>query len=270
MKESLFLMWVGMKKRFIFSLITVFVLSLGIYYLYAKDRDAAYPRNWQGALSGRLNFRDLGQSLNQCLQQDVFEEGLIFRANKNFTGWSCNQIQNPKTIYSLNYDPEKPQQYFCEEDNGQILVGKHFNETFVIKDIIDLKNWEDPEFKDTMCTFLQDTVADLANRRKFLYHCDAGRDRTGALSAILAMIAAEEQNLDRTEVINAIECDYRKTSTLEEEKKGLMKTFLTHMQSQGGVSHFVETTCRIPKQTLVDASAAFVKKSPSSRMMSSR
>lgn len=87
------------KKVTISILVFVFILAMisgGIFYLYKRDKSKHEPKLWIGLFDYRLNFRDVGQSLNQCLNKEVFNTGLVFRSNKYFSGWSCDKIQNPK------------------------------------------------------------------------------------------------------------------------------------------------------------------------------
>ena len=138
----------------------------------------------------------MGQSLNQCLNKDVFNTGMVYRSNRYFSGWSCDKIHNPDKIYSLDYSPWNPHAYYCEQSNGGRLIGFHPNTTFEISDIEKLSNWQKPEFKNAMCVFFKDTLDDLINHKSFLYHCDMGRDRTGAYTAMLTMMLAEQKSFN--------------------------------------------------------------------------
>jgi hypothetical protein len=60
-------------------------------------------------------------------------------------------------------------------------------------------------------------------------------------------------------MINAIECDYEKTSALEKHKIGRMKEFMLEMQSKGGVSKFIEAECNIKPEILSKAADQFIK-----------
>lgn len=235
----------------------VFLLSYSIYWF---DKKKYEPKLWIGLFDYRLNFRDVGESLNQCLNQKVFQPGLVFRSNKYFSGWSCDKIQNPQKIYSLNYSINEPHSYFCERSDGSKLSGIHPNTTFEISDIENFENWKRPEFKSTMCTFFKETLHDLVLGTSFLFHCDVGRDRTGAFAAMLAMALAEQKNLPHEKIVDAIECDYEKTRSLESFKKGKMKQFLNETKaSQQGVSTFLEKECDINKELLSEAASRFIR-----------
>jgi hypothetical protein len=60
-------------------------------------------------------------------------------------------------------------------------------------------------------------------------------------------------------MINAIECDYEKTSALEKHKIGRMKNFLNDMSAKGGVSNFIINECKINSETIFQAASQFVK-----------
>ncbi len=251
------------KKKIIFIISTILVIlafiAAGIGYIYKKDKSKYEPKLWIGIFDYRLNFRDVGQSLNQCLNKEIFNIGLMYRSNKYFSGWSCDKIKNPKKIYSLNYSPWDPHSYYCEKSDGTHLNGLHSNTTFEISDIENLNNWKRPEFKESMCTFFKETIDDLAHRNSFLFHCDVGRDRTGTFSAMMSMMMLEQKNLSNKEMIDAIECDYEKTSSLEYHKIGKMRDFINEMQAKGGVSKFIENECKINSETILQAAIQFIK-----------
>lgn len=250
------------KKILIILIVVAFVLAsiaAIIGYVYKRDKSKYEPKLWIGLFDYRLNFRDVGQSLNGCLNKEVFNTGLMYRSNKYFSGWSCEKIQNPKKIYSLNFSPWNPHSYYCEKNDGTRMYGIHPNTTFEISDIEKLENWQRPEFKSSMCIFFRESIQDLIQKTPFLFHCDVGRDRTGAFAAMMSMIMLEQKNLSNDEMINAIECDYEKTSALEKDKFGRMKDFMKEMQSKGGVSKFIESECTINKETLRQAANQFIK-----------
>lgn len=250
-----------MKKKLIFFLVSVLLLislSFFYFYFYKRDKNKFEPRLWIGFFDYRLNFRDVGESLNQCMGKNIFQTQKIYRSNRYFSGWSCNKINNPDKIYSLNYSPWNPHAYYCEQNNGTRLIGYHPNTTFEISDIENLSNWQRPEFKNTMCIFFKDMLNDLIENKSFLYHCDIGRDRTGTYTAMLSMMLAEQKFYGNKELINAIECDYEKTSSLEKDKIGRMKNFLLDMEKNGGVSKFIENQCGIEKQALKAAADKFI------------
>ncbi len=87
-----------------------------------------------------------------------------------------------------------------------------------------------------------------------LIHCDAGRDRTGAISALLIAMATEKARLLDERMINAIECDYRKTESLIEDKYGRMSNFIRNLINGGGVNEFLIQKCNLPTNIISKAS----------------
>lgn len=244
-----------MKKKILILFAFLATIFFLLNHFYKKDKNKFEPKLWIGLLDYRLNFRDVGESLNQCLKKKVFHTHLVYRSNRYFSGWSCDKIQNPDKIYSLNFSPWNPHAYYCEKKDGSRLIGFHPNTTFEISNIEDLTNWQRPEFKETMCVFFKDALNDLIYHKSFLYHCDIGRDRTGAFTALLTMLLAEQKKFPKNTIIDGIECDYEKTSALEKEKVGRMRNFLREMEAKGGVSLFIEKQCSIAKpifQTAAD------------------
>lgn len=110
-----------------------------------------------------------------------------------------------------------------------------------------------------MCSFFKETINDIINKDSFLFHCDVGRDRTGTFAAMFTMMMAEQKNVVNKDLINAIECDYEKTSALEKFKKGRMKEFMEEMQAKGGVSKFIQNECGVSKASLLNAANHFIK-----------
>jgi hypothetical protein len=247
------------KGLLILAIITFTLLIIFVVVFYKHDRNKYEPRLWIGFFDYRLNFRDVGESLNKCLNQNIFQSKKIYRSNRYFSGWSCNKIGNPDKIYSLNYSPWNPHSYYCKKPDNKNLFGFHPNTSFEISDIEILENWNKPEFKNTMCIFFKETFNDLINHNSFLYHCDMGRDRTGAFTAMLTMSLAEANNYPVSPMQDAIECDYQKTHSLEKNKIGKMKHFLIQMENQGGVSRFLEQTCGIDKMQIKNAARNFFK-----------
>jgi hypothetical protein len=239
----------------LFFLCLIFLLGL---FVYEKDKNKYEPRLWIGIFDYRLNFRDVGESLNSCLKESVFKTNKIYRSNRYFSGWSCQKINNPDKIYSLNFSPWNPHSYYCINTSEHKLHGFHPNWSFEISDIENLQNWENPDYKNTMCQFIQNNLNDLIQHKSFLYHCDMGRDRTGAYTALLTMLLAEQKSYAKTKMEEAIECDYEKTPSLEKEKVGRMKTFLYSLESRGGVSLFVQTQCNIAPELIKKAASEFL------------
>lgn len=236
------------------------VLILQINRAAYINRIATHPEPvfLEGILQYRLNFRDVGESLNKCLNRKKFVTNRIFRSNKFFSGWSCDKINNPDNIYSFNYNPKNPQKYFCMDKNSEKKFGISFNKNFIINDISNLNLWHQTEYKETMCTYFLYALQDLAQNHSFLLHCDAGRDRTGDFIAILVYILLEERHLNTVEAINALECDYEKTSSLELKQIGHIKNFLTNIKNKKDLKKFIQSQCNISNELITKASQNFI------------
>ena len=104
---------------------------------------------WDG-FGGRINYRDIGHSVNNCLKREglepLFREGLLGRSNHKFSGFSCGRLGNPDVIYSFNYEPKKGREFFCLDDNSKngskYNIGRHFNGTYVLNDLEFEKTWQ--------------------------------------------------------------------------------------------------------------------------------
>ena len=213
-------------------------------------RDGGPPLavRWEGFYHD-MNFRDIGTSINQCLGKKIFREGLLFRSAGWFSGWNCEKVGNPQVIYSLNYSPEKKERYFCQSEDGKV-IGRYFNPEIKLNNLESLRSWVDEETRIAVCGFLKDIFISILDERKTLLHCDAGRDRTGTLSALLVALVAEESGRLDSEMLDAIECDYRKTKSLTPDKYGRMKDFIQSLQAMGGVSTYIEQTCNISPEII--------------------
>ena len=95
---------------------------------------------------------------------------------------------------------------------------------------------------------------DIIAEKKVLIHCDAGRDRSGAISALLIAMASEKAGLLDERMISAIECDYRKTESLVEDKYGRMSNFVRELIARGGVDEFLIQQCNLPTNIISKAS----------------
>lgn len=248
------------KKTKMILLISFFLVVLGFASKakYDHDKNQYHPKLWIGFFDYRINFRDLGKSLNQCMGKELFRTGVIYRSNKYFSGWSCDKIGSPDFIYSLNFNPREPHEYYCIRKDQSLLKGRHFNTHFEISDIENLENWKKTEFKKSMCDFFRNTITDINQKHSLLFHCDVGRDRTGAFAAMLSVALAEQKNLVNKDFIHAVECDYEKTSALEKDKFGKMNQFILDFEEHGGVSQFLETQCQISPADLLQAADHFI------------
>ena len=200
-----------------------------------------------------MNHRDLGQSINNCLEEDIFKKDVVHRSAVWFSGWSCSKVGDPDVIFSLNYSPIKKERFFCHEPEEKI-IGKFFNDEIVLNDLEFISNWEDEKIRIPTCLFYENILIDIIAGKKVLIHCDAGRDRSGAISALLIAMAYEKAGLLDERMIRAIECDYRKTQSLAKEKYGRMSNFIRNLINRGGVSEFLIEQCNLPEKFISRAS----------------
>ena len=200
-----------------------------------------------------MNHRDLGQSINNCLEEDIFKKDVVHRSAGWFSGWSCSKVGDPDVIFSLNYSPIKKERFFCHEPEEKI-IGKFFNDEIVLNDLEFISNWENEKIRIPTCLFYENILLDIIAEKKVLIHCDAGRDRSGAVSALLIAMAAEKSGLLDEKMISAIECDYRKTESLIEDKYGRMSNFIRNLINGGGVNEFLIQKCNLPTNIISKAS----------------
>ena len=200
-----------------------------------------------------MNHRDLGQSINHCLEEDIFKKDVVHRSAGWFSGWSCSKVGDPDVIFSLNYSPIKKERFFCHESEDKI-IGKFFNDEIVLNDVEFISNWEDEKIRIPTCLFYENILIDIIADKKVLIHCDAGRDRSGAISALLVAMASEKVGLLDERMISAIECDYRKTESLIEDKYGRMTNFIKNLINGGGVNEFLIQKCNLPANIISEAS----------------
>ena len=200
-----------------------------------------------------MNHRDLGLSINDCLDEEIFKNNVVHRSAGWFSGWSCSKVGDPDVIFSLNYSPINKERFFCHESEEKI-IGKFFNDEIVLNDLEFISNWENEKIRIPTCLFYEIILLDIIAEKKVLIHCDAGRDRSGAISALLMAMASEKAGLLDERMISAIECDYRKTESLIEEKYGRMSNFIRNLINGGGVNEFLIQQCNLPINIISKAS----------------
>ena len=69
-----------------------------------------------------MNHRDLGQSINNCLEEDIFKKDVVHRSAVWFSGWSCSKVGDPDVIFSLNYSPIKKKDFSVMNLKKKLLV----------------------------------------------------------------------------------------------------------------------------------------------------
>lgn len=203
---------------------------------------------WEGAWHD-YNTRDVGLSINQCLGETFLATDVLQRANGWFSGWSCAAVGSPDVLFSLNFDPARDERYYCR-DGDHNKIGQSFDHGLALKDLEFLASWQDPTMRSMACDYLKASFEALASGQKVLVHCDAGRDRTGTYAALVTALAAEERGLLTPRIVDAIECDYRKTKSLSVDKYGRMERFIQEIQKTGGVRHFLMSQCPLSAELL--------------------
>ena len=241
-------------KYFLF-LIVILLIALSWIKIRSLPFESEKPLKvrWEGLVKD-MNYRDVGQSINQCYGEEIIKPGLLLRSNGWFSGWSCDEVGNPDVIFSLNYSPDKSENYFCwDSSKNEPLVGLFANPEIQLHDIEILETWQNEKMRIASCRFFDQIFMTLINKQKTLVHCNAGRDRTGTYSAVLAALAAEQMNSLDENLLDAIECDYRKTESLTQKKFGRMKRFIQEIRKNSSVAAFIAQQCQISPVTIQKA-----------------
>lgn len=235
-------------KRIALLLLAVVVVASAAWMYYPAVLLPA-PRltfKVEGFFDSKINFRDAGASINECANEPLLPESKIMRSSGFFSGWSCEKVGYPDVIYSLNYSDSEGKRYYCrgaEDQPHGLLVGTSYQST-EMSDIEFLSNWsKNPEQVKSVCQFLDDGIKRVREGKKILLHCDAGRDRTGAVVALMAAYEIEAKGLLSDQAIQAIECDYRKSKSLKPEKYGRIQKLLEELRASGGVRQFLHNQC---------------------------
>lgn len=222
-------------------LVVLLVILAWAYYPLLFDRSLTFK--WEGALERNINFRDAGASINECIGREVLPEQRLLRSSRFYSGWSCDAVGNPDQIFSLDTYPEDGRRFYCRVDSGR-LVGQSF-QTVQLSDLEFEETWENhPAFVTATCKNISEILKVLAHGKRALIHCDAGRDRTGAVTALVAAYLVEEQMELNEVVIQGIECDYRKSRSLKPYKYGRVEAFLKNIvEKHGSVRAFLVKQC---------------------------
>ena len=92
------------------GLVLVFLLLIMAWTKYKSIDDGKNEQSlairWEGFYHD-MNHRDIGQSINDCLGEKIFNENVFHRSAGWFSGLSCSRVGNPDEIFSLNYSPIK-------------------------------------------------------------------------------------------------------------------------------------------------------------------
>lgn len=258
-----------LKKRTVnFFLKSGLLLGL-LYVVHEKWYMAEGPHLEIEGILKKPNFRDVGKSVNECLsrsgEKPLLKEKLLYRANKWFSGWSCEQVENPDEIYTLNYEPDKNFSYYCRRSDGSKNIGRIFSKQKEISDIEFLSSWSDETLKHVVCSTLTEVFDNFLQEKSSLFHCEAGRDRTGALASLFTAMALEHTELDPQTAAEAVECDYRKSKSISPDKYGRMANFLATIRESNApgepftVGAWIAKTCKISPIHQLRASRSFLQ-----------
>ena len=242
---------------FCLSLLLIFLLFIKMKSLVGEDTDLSLAIRWEGFYHD-MNYRDLGESINECYGEQIIHENMVSRSAGWFSGWSCEKIGSPDVLYSLNFSPQKNEHFFCYNPDNK-LIGKAFNQKTVLSDLEFIENWDNPEIRKTTCSYIDNIFSDIIAEKKVHIHCDAGRDRAGTISALIVGLISEKRNILNQEMINAIECDYRKTLSLTTDKYGRMENFLREINLRGTIEVFIGDQCSISKNKIENVTNRLIK-----------
>lgn len=245
------------------KLLVLFSLMGALYLVHEKWYMAEGLHLEIEGLVKEPNYRDLGSSVNGCLEtigkKPVFLENGLHRSNKWFSGWSCDKVGNPDKIYTLNYEPDKNFSYYCNKADGTKVIGEIFSKKKEIKDIEFLSSWQDDVLKDVVCSTIDSIFDDVINGQSALFHCEAGRDRTGAVATLFTAMVMEHAELSPSTIDQVVECDYRKSQSIGENKFGRMKSFIKQIREsqvvsiEHPVSSWISKTCGFDNRKKLNA-----------------
>jgi predicted Holliday junction resolvase-like endonuclease len=211
----------------ILTLLLIIMFYIKMKSLYGSDSDLSLAIRYEG-LYHEMNYRDLGKSINECYGEKLFNENMISRSAGWFSGWGCEKIGNPDVLYSLNYSPKRNEHFFCYNPDNK-LIGRSFEQKIELNDIEFIENWNKPEIRETTCSYIDNIFDD-----------------------------SEKRNLLNSKMINAIECDYRKTTSLIIGKYGRMEKFLEDIIKKGSIENFMLEKCSISKHKIESVSKMFI------------
>ena len=250
MKYSLFIFIL------LFSLLLIFMFYVKVKSLLGDNSDLSLAIRWEGFYHD-MNYRDLGKSINECYGEKIFNENLISRSAGWFSGWSCGKIGNPEVLFSLNFSPKEDEHFFCHNPNEK-LIGRSFEQKIVLNDLEFIENWNNFEIRETTCAYIDNIFSEIISGKKVHFHCDAGRDRAGTISALIIGLISEKKNLLNRNMINAIECDYRKTESLTIEKYGRMENFIKEVSKNQSIENFILEKCSISGDKIERVTKKFI------------
>lgn len=223
------------------SVLLVIILCWAYYPVLTVDKDLTFK--WEGLLPSKRNFRDAGASINRCVGREVVLENRLFRTGRLSSGWSCDSVGNPDEIFSLDAHGSDSQKFYCRSDAG-VKIGQNF-QTVQLNDLEFLETWDTkPKMVEAACKNFLAAKKALDQGSRVLIQCDAGRDRTGTMTALLMAYQIEENSELNDVLIEGLECDYRKSESLKAYKYGRITKFINEIKARyGSVRAFIATEC---------------------------
>ncbi len=180
-------------------------------------------------LEGVRNFRDLGGY--PALDGRVTRWGEVFRADAvsllTQEGWRSLGELNIKTVYDLRRQGERDRSPTVEHDLALDVVHLPIGSEVAEMSLVDWftqrgpeENWDDSYIADTykeILTEWNDVFARLMNglanpsQRPAVFHCTAGKDRTGLAAALLLDVLGVDRDvvLDDYELTNRTRSEHR-------------------------------------------------------------
>jgi hypothetical protein len=243
------------RKKLLLGIFTLLLFTVGGTAAWLKVRSLETGHHltvaWEG-LWLSPNFRDAGASFNQCLGTPLMREGILLRANRWFSGFSCARVGSPEEIFSLNYKPETGEEFFCQAD-GHKVIGRHYNSQVMLYDLEFPETWSNEAMRHDACRVMEELVGSVAAGKSTLIHCDAGQDRTGTVAALLQALVAEDSGIPVEKWIAAIECDYVKSPKLGAAKYGRQGAFISALREHSSIAGFLQETCGISARMIAAA-----------------
>ncbi|KTC89491.1 tyrosine-protein phosphatase [Fluoribacter dumoffii] len=208
------------------SLVAMITLTTSVFASY--DGLTTDYKKWKN----NNNFRDAGISLNtSCTfnapnynsilslkkpgSDQLFKTNILYRANKKFSGGSCEDVGNPDVILDLEYAPGQSPTYCVTKDNKKV-VAKVFNTSGDAIHSIEALPYLPEQQKADVCNYIKEGITDISQGKSILVHCSSGKDRTGAYVALLTYLFTEAENISGDQkqgIETAIMCDYLRSGT---------------------------------------------------------
>ncbi len=215
---------------------------------------AQYFKNIEDKYPSFRNFRDIGLVANAFSTKRRIKEGLIFRSSsmsKYDSEFILEYLKNNDISYMLDLRGVKELEE-CQK------YGNIYDENFIKKHVIHLpiepivKNYmPDQHIKNFYYAMLKDFRNQIkivfeehfakAQEKRFILHCEAGKDRTGILAALLLEILGIERKY--------IIMDYL-LSYIDTKRETIEFFFDTLEKEYGGSENYLIECCNVSIDTI--------------------